>query len=267
MLKTFRIRNFLSISDKTYSFSEINYINEEGLKAFFILKFLVTLSEQKPELVSLINNEMRPNPLNPISFEINLDYHGCDYFYEIAINENKIIYEFLKIDSLEVFKRTLQGIILNNETITWNCPNQDHKVFLDACAVNDQKNNDFLYFFKENIFGLSKFIKNPLDDDINKLFNHSYSSISPLIKNILICDEYFDYDEGFEKLNLILKKYDLNLKNDFEIFDFLKLNINLTWLVNIGGGILFLDSKYLSYKSYLINYQIVNECLQIIFLN
>lgn len=272
MLKSFTVTNFLSINECTYSFDNSceNYINEEGLKAFFILKFLITLSEQKPELVTLINNEIRPNPLKPIIFSLNAFYNENNYEYLIEINQNCITSEVLKINNFLIFNRSISGIILNNEPITWNCPNQNHKVFLDACAVNDQANNNFLYSFKENILGLTKFCKNPLDDDINKLFSGEASSITSLIKNILIINEYYDFDDDINQLNNILLKnnFDISFKSlDLNLKNFLKLNINLTWLVMIGGGTLFLDHNYYIYQAYLNKYLENNQMIQIIFLN
>lgn len=272
MLKSFTVTNFLSINECTFSFDNSceNFINEEGFKAFFILKFLITLSEQKPELVALINNEIRPNPLKALSFELKSIYNGYNYDYKITINQNCIIGEIFKINDSLIFERTSSDIILNNEPITWNCPNQNHKVFLDACAVNDQVNNNFLYTFKENILGLTNFCKNPLDDDITKLFSGESSSITSLIKNILIIDEYYNFDDDVCKLNNILRKHNLN-NHFFNQFDlrlqtFLKLNINLTWLVMIGGGTLFLNDNYLCYQSYLKKFIDENNTIQIIFL-
>lgn len=274
MLKKLIVKNFLSLNEGIYVFDNINKINEEGLKSFFILKYLITLSDTRPDLVTLIDNEKRPNRTLPLSFEIEVNLDNFNYQYFVSINNNSVFSEYLKIDNQLIFMRDDTKIILNNEVITWNCPNQKHKVFLDACATKADIKNDILYFFKENILSITKITTNPLNDDIKKLFKNEPSSLTPLIENIIIYNQNYLYGDSLEKLNLILKENNSKIKpftnnEDIELNNFLQLNINLSWLIMIGGGILFLDKSYLSYINYLTDFILIHKDtkIQIVFLD
>ncbi len=270
MIKSFQVTNFLRINDQLFIFDNLSNLNEEGVKAFFILKYLITLSEQMPSLVTLIDNEIRPNPLEPVQFKVNIEYQENDYQYLIQIKDGKIAFEQYSLNSKVIFTRTKMGIILKDEPITWNCPNQTHKVFLDACATKENVENGLCFFFKENILGLTNYLKNPLNDDIIKLFNNDNTSLSPILKDIIIYDEIYTYGDDIQLLNNILSKNHFALppfKNlhDLDCRIFLKLNINLAWLELIGGGTLFLDDSYRKYQAYLENYLLIHPSIQVIY--
>lgn len=268
MLKKFTVRNFLSLKDQTYEFNDFTPINEDALKAFFILKYLITLSDERPDLVTLIDNEKRPNRALPLILEVELDLNNDNYAYHVCIFNNRILGEHLKINNKFVFERHKTQITLNNEVIVWQCPNQDHKVFLDACATKSVINNDFLYFFKENILSITGFTTNPLNDDIKKLFLNEKNEVTSIIENITIYNKTYIYPHNLEDLNLILKERNSSIGpfndiNSLELRNFLKLNINLSWLLIVGGGVLFLEHAYYSYANYLADYLLLHSNVKI----
>lgn len=272
MINSFLIKNFLNLEYQEYTIAKISNLNEEGIKSFFILKYLITLSEKMPNLVSMVDNEVRPNNNLPVEFKVQLSEDNKQYSYEIKIHNHQIVFEELIENDQIIFTRFFDSINLFNEPVRWNCPNKEHKVFLDACGTKENIDNKILFFFKEKVFALTKYLKNPLNDDILALFRKEENDVNVLFKDILIINEIYHYGDDINLLNHILDQYQLNIIpfksiNELRCRNFLKLNILLSWLVMIGGGSLFLEQEYLIYQDYINQYLEKHPLIQIIFEN
>lgn len=259
-IESFTIHNFLNFEHQVISFENFTTLeNNTALKAFYIFKFLLTLSEEHPNLVTLICNEKRPFENEEISFEIVIHIYNYTYHYKIILKRGKVLYELfreIKIKPKIIYQRLENEVILDGEPILWNCPNHIFKPFLNTCATkNNYHGQTLFYFFKEKILGFSNWIKNSLNDDINDLFNNKTTAITSIIQDIPIINNnifYYHYGDDVSNLNKLLTNLSFENLKDSNTQLFFKINIYLLWLNIIEGGILIIDDKYsLKYLDYM----------------
>ena len=270
LIKSFTIHNFLNYEYYTIKLDKISSINDINiLKSLYVFKYLVTLSEDHPELASLVTNEKKPNDNEETIFKVEVDYKGDEYTYQINVFKNEIVFEELTWNKKTVYQRIKNEVILNNEPLVWNCHNSKYKPFLNTCATTDnQLAANFFFFLKENIEGIIPWINSALTDLTKKLFNEEEDVLVETIKNI-----------GFYSNNNIIDLYypmemaelssitNINFDNidSLKTRKFLKLNIFINWLRIVEGGVLLIDDldmieflDYLKkYVTYLKNIQII----------
>ena len=111
---------------------------------------------------------------------------------------------------------------------------------------------------KEGLEGIAEWISSSLNDLVKNLFNDEQDELLLLIKNINIFNNNsyttLKYPMDIAELNDLTK---LNFKNLMELRTrkFLKLNIFITWLSVIQGGILVIDdTDLLEFEEYIKDY-------------
>ena len=260
LIKTFSIYNFLNYDYYTINFNKFSTIKDVNvLKSLYVFKYLITLSEDHPELASLVTNEIKPKPDEETIFKLEVEVNEETYTYQLNVFNNEITFEEFTNNGKLVYHRAKDEILLEEEPIKWNCENGKYKPFLNTCATSsNEPATHFFYFMKEGLEGMAEWISSTLNDLVKKLFNEEEDELLLLIRNINIYtnNDYstLRYPMHIEILNELTK---LNFKHLMELRTrkFLKLNIFLTWLSVIQGGILVIDDLDLKeFEEYIQNY-------------
>ena len=77
LIKTFSIYNFLNYDYYTINFNKFSTIKDVNvLKSLYVFKYLITLSEDHPELASLVTNEIKPKPDEETIFKLEVEVNG-----------------------------------------------------------------------------------------------------------------------------------------------------------------------------------------------
>ena len=260
LIKSFSIYNFLNYDYYTINFDNFSTIKDVNvLKSLYVFKYLITLSEDHPELASLVTNEVKPNPKEETIFKIEVEFNEEEYAYQLNVHNNEITFEEFTHNKKMIYQRVKNEVILEDEPIVWNCENGKYKPFINTCATSSNESaTHFYYFMKEGFEGIADWISSSLSDLIKKLFNEESDELLLLIKNIniYIDNDYctINYPVEIEQLN-DLTKYKFTNLMELRTRKFLKLNIFITWLSIIQGGVLVIDdSDLLEYEKYISDY-------------
>lgn len=261
LIKSFSIYNFLNYDYYTINFDKFSTIKDVNvLKSLYVFKYLITLSEDHPELASLVTNEVKPKQDEETIFKLAVEVNSETYTYQLNVFNNEITFEEFTNNNKLIYQRANNEIVLEEEPFIWNCENGKYKPFLNTCATSsNEPSTHFFYFMKEGLEGMAEWISSSLNDLVKNLFNDEPDELLLLIRNINIYNNNnsyttLKYPMDVEILNELTN---FNFKNLMELRTrkFLKLNIFITWLSVIQGGILVIDdSDLLEFEEYINNY-------------
>jgi len=260
LIKSFSIYNFLNYDYYTINFDKFSTIKDVNvLKSLYVFKYLITLSEDHPELASLVTNEVKPKQDEETIFKLEVEVNSETYTYQLNVFNNEITFEEFTNNNKLIYQRANNEIVLEEEPFIWNCENGKYKPFLNTCATSsNEPSTHFFYFMKEGLEGMAEWISSSLNDLVKNLFNDEPDELLLLIRNINIYNNNsyttLKYPMDVEILNELTN---FNFKNLMELRTrkFLKLNIFITWLSVIQGGILVIDdSDLLEFEEYINNY-------------